>query len=463
MTEVATDQVGYDLLHAGVLAFADIERNGIRVDEEYLEALEEELHDKIARTQVKLLNSELGSEWKELYEEDCNWESSEQLECVLFDEMRIKSKKETNKGGRSVDQEVLLDLQDEVDGVDHLLGLRKWNKCLNTYVKNIIRNTVNGYLYVSFNLHTVRTYRSSSSDPNFQNIPIRDPEIGKMIRRAFIARPGRMLVEVDFSGLEVRIAACYHKDRRMMEYINDPTKDMHRDMAMECFLLPEHEVTKLIRYVAKNRFVFPSFYGSYYATIAPDMWKAIVELNLETKSGVPLKKHLKKKGIKNLKQFTDHIEKVEKRFWQDRFKEYAQWKKEWYNEYLEKGWFETKTGFTISGEIKRNDVINYPVQGAAFHCLLWCVIQLQDYLEGRKSIIVGQIHDSIVLDVHPKELQDLLNHMDYLMCRKLQNTWKWINVPLETEVEVADIDTTWYDKKEWVKLDGKWQEKPKED
>jgi DNA polymerase-1 len=456
MKAIPFKKIGYDLLHQGILTFSEIERNGIRIDVDYLEEKEEELEELVTDLIEDLKTTKLGAVWYATYRGGWNWDSSDQLKYVLFEKLGIESIKQTKKGGKAVDAEVLLELKDTLEGVEELLDLRKWSKALNTYIRPILRNTIKGYLYCSFNLHTVRTYRSSSSDPNFQNIPIRDPEIGKLIRRAFLPRKGRRIVEVDFSGLEVRIAACYHKDKRMMEYIRDQSKDMHRDMACECFILPIKEVTKLIRYVAKNRFVFPAFYGSYFAQIAPDMWKAIVELNLVTESGIPLKEHLVSKGIKTYQQFEDHIKKVEDRFWGSRFKEYAQWKEDWYSRYLNCGYFDLKTGFRISGEIKRNDVINYPVQGSAFHCLLWSVIQLHKYLEDKSSMIIGQIHDSIVLDVDPDELQDLLDHMDYLMCRKLQNEWTWINVPLETEVEVTEIDESWDTKKEWKKIDGKW-------
>ncbi|NIS13857.1 MAG: hypothetical protein GWN12_18860, partial [Thermoplasmata archaeon] len=88
-----------------------------------------------------------------------------------------------------------------------------------------------------------RTFRSSSDSFNFQNIPIRDLELARLIRQAIIARSGHRLVEIDYSGVEVHVAACYHQDPTMLEYLEDKSKDLHRDMAMEIFKLPLEELT----------------------------------------------------------------------------------------------------------------------------------------------------------------------------------------------------------------------------
>ena len=119
------------------------------------------------------------------------------------------------------------------------------------------------------------------------------------------------------------------------------------------------------------------------------------------------------------------------------------------------------TGFRIGGEMSRNDVINYPVQGSAFHVLLKAIIMSQDFLRGMKSKIVGQIHDSMVLDVHADELQDVLSKIYHIMCVELPKQWKWINVPLDAEVEVAPKGEAWHFKSEYIKVDGLWQKKPK--
>src|SRR5690606_24846764 len=135
-----------------------------------------------------------------------------------------------------------------------------------------IREQHNGYLHPSFNLHLVRTHRSSSDRPNFQNIPKRDKESLKICRRALLPRPGHLLMEADFAALEVMISACYHKDPVMLEYLHDKKSEMHLDMAKQIFRfdsmdksIPSHYQ---LRQGAKNGFVFPQFYGDYYGNNA---------------------------------------------------------------------------------------------------------------------------------------------------------------------------------------------------
>src|SRR5439155_25997997 len=84
--------------------------------------------------------------------------------------------------------------------------IQKLKKARSTYLEGIRREVVDGFLHPFFHLHRVETFRSSSSDPNFQNFPVRNAEIGKIIRSAFIARDGHQLVEIDFKALEVMIA-----------------------------------------------------------------------------------------------------------------------------------------------------------------------------------------------------------------------------------------------------------------
>jgi hypothetical protein len=289
---------------------------------------------------------------------------------------------------------------------------------------------------------------NSSNSPNFQNLPIRDKEMGKIIRQAFIPHLGHRFGGVDYAAIEVKIAACYHTDQTMLEYIRNPSSDMHRDMAMECYKLEQSQVTKQSRYCAKNKFVFPQFYGDWYKSCAASLWSAIDEMELQTSNGMPMREHLKFQGISNYNRFEDHIRKVEDRFWNDRFPVYAQWKRQWIKEYERKGYFHTLTGFTCSGVMGKNDVVNYPVQGSAFHCLLWSLIRLHDWLKREKmqSMIVGQIHDEITIDAESSELDMVLKRAREIMCEEIRQEWEWIVTPLEIEAEFAPVDRSWYEK-----------------
>ena len=108
------------------------------------------------------------------------------------------------------------------------------------------------------------------------------------------------------------------------------------------------------------------------------------------------------------------------------------------------------TSFIAGQMMGRNDAINYPIQGAAFHCLLWSLIQLDRDLRenGWKSRIIGQIHDAIVMDVYPPELDALIQKIKKITTVDLPKAWNWIIVPLEIDFEICNVDSPWSEKKE---------------
>jgi DNA polymerase I-like protein with 3'-5' exonuclease and polymerase domains len=184
-------------------------------------------------------------------------------------------------------------------------------------------------------------------------------------------------------------------------------------------------------------------------------------MNLCTRDGNDLYSNLEAEGVYELgvcdpkadprkRTFELHLKKIEDDFWNRRFKVYNQWKKDWYYTYLKKGYFDTLTGFRISGHMKKNDVINYPVQGTAFHWLLWALTLIQKRLRRyrMKSLIIGQIHDSIVGDVYKKELQNYLEIVKQVMTVDIRKHWPWIIVPLTIEAEASPVNGNWYQKEE---------------
>jgi len=309
----------------------------------------------------------------------------------------------------------------------------------------------------------VTTFRSSSDHPNFQNIPKRDEESMQICRKAIFPRLGHQLLEIDYSGLEVKIAACYHKDSMMLKYIHDPKSDMHADMAQQLFLVDDFDKNipeyYTFRQAAKNGFVFPEFYGDYYKNCAINMacgWGKLSQGTWKAGEGIPMPKgtladHFIKKGIRSLDTFIKHVQKIEEHFWGTRFKEYAEWKDRWYSAYKKNGYISLYTGFNCSGVMGKNEVINYPVQGAAFHCLLWSFIQLDKALREKEmdSHLVGQIHDSILLDVHPDELKKVVALAERITTKDLPKAWKWINVPLEVDMELCPVDASWAEKEKY--------------
>jgi len=463
------------LLLQGSLALSRIEQNGIKVDTKYLDSMMDKVTGQIKRTEEELRKDPVFTDtWKKAYGDRTTLGSREQLATVLFDKLKYPSAGYT-KGSEALlqeDPDAKARYRADEEAFSHIdspfvkkwLVLEKLKKTKGTYLEGIVREVCNGYLHPSYALNLARSYRSSSSNPNFQNLPIRDPEQGEMIRRCFIPRKGRRLVEIDYSQIEVKVAYCYHKDPVMREYLLDPTKDMHRDSAAKCYLLKPDQVTKNIRYCGKNMFVFPQFYGSVFFQCAPHLWAAVDKMKLTLTDGTPLREHLRKKGIEELGKcqpgvdpvpgtFEHHLKKVEQAFWgPGGFQVYSNWKKSWWKDYQASGEFKTLTGFRISGVMKRNEVINYPVQGSAFHCLLWSIIEIQKQLTvcGMRTLLVGQIHDSLLADVPEEELQLYLTLARKIMTKNLLKAWDWISIPLDVECEVTPTGGSWFSKKQWV-------------
>jgi len=451
---------GYQLLHDGCVALSQVEANGMKIDTDYLNRAITHTNRKMDDLRYEMEQDKIFKRWRREYGLKTNMGSREQLGKILFSIMDYPCPAYTKTGRPKADAATLNTV--DIDFVKKFLKLEKLKKAKSTYLQGILRETTDGYLHPFFNLHIPRTYRGSSDHPNFQNMPIRDPEIAKLVRRAFIPRTkNHQIVETDYSGAEICCAACYHKDPRMVSYIKDEKKDLHRDMAGECFMLPKKEISKDIRYCGKNMFVFPQFYGDYYIHCAKSLWKAIGEMKLKGEDGKSLRKHLKTKGISKLGRcnpedspvkgtFEKHLQEVEYDFWNRRFKVYGQWKKDWYHKYLKKGYFDTLTGFRIEGIYGRNEVINYPVQGSAFHWLLWSLIRIQKLLKKYKirGYIIGQIHDSIVSDVHERDINNYMEIVRQVMTVDICKHWHHIIVPLKVEIEVAPVGKSWFLKEE---------------
>ena len=452
---------GYKLLHEGAIALSQVEANGIRIDTAYLQRAIDYSSRKIQKMNDEQKKDKIYKTWKKTFGAKTNMGSREQLGKILFTIMDYPCSTYTKTGRPKTDGAALNTV--DLDFVKNFLELESLKKVRSTYLTGILRQTVDGVLHPFFNLNLVRTYRGSSDSPNFTNIPVRDPKMKKLVRRAFIARKNHRITEVDYGGVEIASTACYHKDPRMISYIKNDKLDLHRDMAAQCYMLPKKAVSKDARYCGKNMFIFPEFYGDYYIMCAQHLWEAIGKMNLKRVGGeeLDLYSHLKSKGIYKLGAcnpekrprkgtFEKRIKEVEDEFWNERFPIYRDWKEKWYKAYLKKGYFDTLTGFRIEGFLKRNAVINYPAQATAFHFLLWSLIGIQKLLKKykMKSLIVGQIHDSIVGDTHKKELRNYLEICQQVMTIDIRKYWKWINIPLKVEAEVAPVGGSWYEKQE---------------
>ena len=467
----------YKLLHDGALALARCEAHGLRVDLKYIKKQQKVLSKKISSLEAEFRSTDFYKEWEKKAKGKINIYSGKQLSKFIYDDLKYPVEKRTDKGTPSTDSEALQNLG--ISGLEPLFKIGKYRTLKKTFLKGLEEEVVDGVIHPFFHLHLVRSYRSSSSSPNFQNQPKRDDEQMNIIRGAIYPSKGHQLMELDYSQLEVRIAAAYHQDPTMLKYINDKSTDMHRDMAQQIFKIKkfdkEDKTHSYARSATKNAFVFPAFYGDYHVgfakSFASSKWMGLPS-NREWKKndGVAFQnktiaKHLIKHGIDHLglpeyekgkktsnpTGFTKHLQDIENHFWNERFPVYNQWKEDWWQQYLKDGYFYNKTGFTYQGVMNKKDAINYPVQGSAFHVLLWSLIEgIKAMLNDRwKSRFIGQIHDSIIMDVHPKERDHIIAVMKLIMTLVVRKRFPWINVPLEIECEICPVDAPWSKKYEF--------------
>lgn len=432
----------------GMHLLQKISNNGICVDIEYFRAESGKLQKEIQELTGKIMSSKEVVDfltWKKDTEVskkkkpkdlEFNFGSTKQLREFFFKFLGFKSKKFTKTMQDSVDVEVLTNIDHWI--ADALMIIRKKQKIDGTYLSQFINCEVNGKVHPSFSLSTARSLRSSSFEPNMQNIPKRVEEISNLIRKGIRPSLGNRLIEIDFSGAEVICSAAYHKDPAFINYLLDKNTDMHRDLAMDIFILPQSEITKEIRFYGKNMFTFAQFYGDYYRNCAKNLWNII---NIKTVSGVTVKDHLAKKGIKTLEQFENHLQKVEDRMWNVRFKTYTEWKKSINDEYLNTGIVNTFLGFQYTGYLDKKQTTNYQVQGTSFHLLLYVLILMQEWIEENnlKTKIISEVHDSGVFDSPVNEYRAVVKQF-MIFTADLKNEFPWLPLPMSAEAEISEVN-----------------------
>ena len=184
----ATTKDAYKLLHDGSLALSKVEANGLRIDVKYLQHTERQLAEEIKQLERELKKDEVWKVWRKAFGGEANLISRTQLGTILFATLKYPCSSYTATKKPQANEAALEKVK--IPFAQKYLRMQKLLKAKNTYIKGILRETVDGYLHPSFSLHLVQTFRSSSQQPNFHNIPIRNPEIKKLVRRAFIPRKG---------------------------------------------------------------------------------------------------------------------------------------------------------------------------------------------------------------------------------------------------------------------------------
>ena len=219
---------------------AEMENTGFLVDRDAIAAYGETLQAQVDEISEKIF-AEAGERF--------NLNSPKQLGTVLFETLGLPAKKKT-KSGYSTNAEVLEELAYDYPIVADILRYRTLSKLKSTYCDGLLKEIEpDGRIRSRLNQTETRTGRISSLEPNLQNIPVRSAE-GRELRRFFTAGPGRVLVDADYSQIELRVLAAIADDRAMIDAFNAGA-DIHTITASQVFGLPEHMVTPLLRSRAK--------------------------------------------------------------------------------------------------------------------------------------------------------------------------------------------------------------------
>lgn len=413
--ETLSTNKAYELFHKGIFCFSDMQEVGIGVNKNHYEKQKIIQEKRKLFLKKRVIQSDELRLFKTKTGRDMDIGSSDDINKLLYQFLQLTPTKLTAKGNVSSDATVLESL--DLPFAKDIVKIRQIEKNETTYIDGILNAEIDGRIHPDFNLNLVQTYRSSSSNPNFHNMPRRDKASMKMIRGGIIPSPGYQILEADYGAMEVRIIACYSKDLVLLKNLREGI-DIHQEWA---------NFLGCSRFDAKNAFVFALFYGSY--------WKSIHTSLLE-------------RGYTNIS--AERVRMAEQEFWK-KYKGVKKWQEEMIRFYQTYGYIEMFTGFRSRGWLTRNKLANYPIQGTAFHCLLWAAIQVNKIRrqEGWLTKLIGQIHDSLITDTYPPELNHVLEVIKRVMTQDIMKAFPWIIVPLLSEIEVAEVDQPWHLKEEY--------------
>jgi len=354
-----------------------IERHGVLVDCVMLARQGEELA-------VKILQLERHAH--ELAGQPFNLGSPKQLGELLFDQLKLPVVKKTAGGAPSTDEEVLEKLALDFPLPRAVLDWRSLSKLKSTYVDKLPRmvNPRTGRVHTSYAQAVAVTGRLASSDPNLQNIPIRTAE-GRRIREAFIAPPGWSIVSADYSQIELRIMAHLSEDEALLRAFNEG-QDVHRATAAEVFGTTPEGVTSEQRRYAKV-INFGLIYGmtafglAQNLGIGRDAAKAWIDRYFDRYPGV-----------------ARYMDTTRARAKRDGFVETVFGRRLWLPE------IKSPNGPRRAGAERA--AINAPMQGTAADLIKLAMVSVQNVIdqEGRQSRLIMQVHDELVLEVPPNEL-----------------------------------------------------------
>ena len=399
LKEKGMERLFWDIEMPLVKVLADMELNGVCLDTDSLKETERIFKERMAHYEQHAY---------ELAGETFNISSPKQVGDILFGKMQLLDKpKKTRTGQYVTSEEVLLQLRDKAPIVDDILNYRGLKKLLGTYVEALplLINKRTGHIHTSFNQAVTATGRLSSSDPNLQNIPVRDDD-GKEIRKCFVPEPGCLFFSADYSQIELRIMAHLSGDENMTEAFREGL-DIHRATAAKIWKEPLDEVTDAQRKKAKQ-----ANFGIIYG---------ITAFGLAQRMGIP-----NGEARQLIQDYFATFPKVhafmENAITTAREKKYAE-TMFGRRRYLPD--IDSKNG-TVRGFAERN-AINAPIQGSEADIIKIAMIRIWRRFkeEGIRSKMILQVHDELNFSVYPEERDKVEN----IVLTEMQNACQ-LSVPL---------------------------------
>lgn len=402
LKEVNAEKLFWDMEMPLVPVLADMETTGVCLDTDSLKETSE-LFTKRMETLEKEIYEEAGEKF--------NISSPKQVGEILFGKMQLVDKpKKTRTGQYVTSEEVLQQLRGKAPIVANILDYRGLKKLLGTYVDTLPKliNPRTGHIHTSFNQTITATGRLSSSDPNLQNIPVRDDD-GKEIRKCFIPEPGCLFFSADYSQIELRIMAHLSGDENMIEAFREGF-DIHRATAAKIWHEPMNEVSDAQRKKAKQ-----ANFGIIYGITTYGLAQRMEIPNSEARQLID-------DYFKTFPKVHAYMEKAKE-------------------EARQKGYAETLFGrrrylpdinshnATVRGFAERN-AINAPIQGSEADIIKVAMIRIwrRFKAEGIRSKMILQVHDELNFSVFPEEKE----RVQQIVLEEMQGAYK-LSVPLTAD------------------------------
>lgn len=402
LKEVDGERLFYDIEMPLVPVLAEMELTGVCLDTAALAETGKNFNRRLAEYEQKIY-SEAG--------ETFNISSPKQVGDILFGKMKIVDKPKKTKTGQYVtSEEVLTQLRSRAPIVDDILSYRGLKKLLGTYVEALPRliNPRTSHIHTCFNQAITATGRLSSSDPNLQNIPIRDDD-GKEIRKSFVPEPGCLFFSADYSQIELRIMAHLSQDEHMLDAFRSGI-DIHAATAAKIWHVPVEEVTPEQRKKAKQ-----ANFGIIYGISTYGLAQRMNISNSEARQLID-----------------DYFATF------PRVKAYMD---EAIATCREKGYAETiyhrrrylpdiaSRNATVRGFAERN-AINAPIQGSEADIIKVAMIHIfkRFATEGLRSRMILQVHDELNFSVYPEEREQV----ERIVIEEMENACR-LSIPLTAD------------------------------